>query len=143
MNIVEPIRKKTDLKKIEKILKKNGLRDLLIFTIGTNCGLRISDILNLNVGDVRNKTYINIIEKKTSKPKRFPINSKLKPMLEKFTQDRNVNEPLFKSIFTDFKIVSTKVEHTKLNLVPFFVFLPNKEYKRLTKLYFVFSLFLI
>ena len=99
MNIVEPIRKKTDLKKIEKILKKNGLRDLLIFTIGTNCGLRISDILNLNVGDVRNKTYINIIEKKTSKPKRFPINSKLKPMLEKFTQDRNVNEPLFKSIF--------------------------------------------
>ena len=57
MNIVEPIRKKTDLKKIEKILKKNGLRDLLIFTIGTNCGLRISDILNLNVGDVRNKTY--------------------------------------------------------------------------------------
>ena len=99
MNIVEPIRKKTDLKKIEKILKKNGLRDLLIFTIGTNCGLRISDILNLNVGDVRNKTYINIIEKKTSKLKRFPINSKLKPMLEKFTQDRNVNEPLFKSIF--------------------------------------------
>ena len=99
MNIVEPIRKKTDLKKIEKILKKNGLRDLLIFTIGTNCGLRISDILNLNVGDVRNKTYINIIEKKTSKPKHFPINSKLKPMLEKFTQDRNVNEPLFKSIF--------------------------------------------
>ena len=99
MNIVEPIRKKSDLKKIEKILKKQGLRDLLIFTIGTNCGLRISDILNLNVGDVRNKTYINIIEKKTNKPKRFPINSKLKPMLDKFTQNRKMEEPLFKSIF--------------------------------------------
>ena len=72
MNIVEPIRKKSDLKKIEKVLKKHSLRDLLIFTIGTNCGLRISDILNLNVGDVRNKTYINIVEKKTNKPKRFP-----------------------------------------------------------------------
>ena len=46
MNIVEPIRKKSDLKKIEKVLKKHSLRDLLIFTIGTNCGLRISDILN-------------------------------------------------------------------------------------------------
>ena len=99
MNIVEPIRKKSDIKKIEKVLKKHSLRDLLIFTIGTNCGLRISDILNLNVGDVMNKTYINIVEKKTNKPKRFPINSKLKPMLDKFTADRKIEEPLFKSIF--------------------------------------------
>ena len=99
MNIVEPIRKKSDLRKIEKVLKSQGLRDLLIFTIGTNCGLRISDILNLDVSDVINKTYINIVEKKTSKPKRFPINSKLKYMLEKFTQNRKPEEPLFKSIF--------------------------------------------
>jgi integrase len=97
MNIVEPIRSKKDLRKIESILKKQSLRDLLIFTIGTNCGLRISDILNLNVGDVRGKTYINIIEKKTSKPKRFPINTKLKPMLENFTKGRRDNEPLFLS----------------------------------------------
>jgi integrase len=97
MNIVEPIRSKKDLKKIENILKKQSLRDLLIFTIGTNCGLRISDILNLNVGDVRGKTYINIIEKKTSKPKRFPINIKLKPLFEEFTQGRRDNEPLFLS----------------------------------------------
>lgn len=99
MNIVEPIRKKKDLRKIEKVLKNQNLRDLLIFTIGTNCGLRISDILNLNVSDVRNKTYINIIEKKTGKPKRFPINSKLKPMLETFTQHRKSDEPLFISVY--------------------------------------------
>ncbi len=99
MNIVEPIRKKKDLKKIENILKKQGLRDLLLFTIGTNCGLRISDILNLNVGDVKNKDYINIKEKKTGKYKRFPINSKLKPMFAKFTKGRNLDEPLFLSVF--------------------------------------------
>ena len=40
MNIVEPIRRKKDLKKIESILRKQSLRDLLLFTIGTNCGLR-------------------------------------------------------------------------------------------------------
>ncbi len=45
MNIVEPIRKKKDLKRIESILRKQSLRDLLLFTVGTNCGLRISDIL--------------------------------------------------------------------------------------------------
>lgn len=99
MNIVEPIRSKKDLKKIEKILETQNLRDLLIFTVGVNCGLRISDILNLDVGDVRNKTFINIIEKKTCKPKCFPINSKLKPMFEEFTRNRNNDEPLFKSVF--------------------------------------------
>lgn len=99
MNIVEPIRKKKDLKRIENILKKQGLRDLLLFTIGTNCGLRISDILNLNVGDVKNKDYINIKEKKTGKYKRLPINSKLKPLFAKFTKGRNLDEPLFLSVF--------------------------------------------
>lgn len=101
MNVVEPIRCKKDLRKIEGILKTQGLRDLLMFTVGTNCGLRISDILNLDVSDVKGKQYINIIERKTGKPKRFPINAKLKPMFEKFTKGRNLNEPLFLSIFNN------------------------------------------
>ena len=99
MNIVEPIRSKKDLRKIEGILRKQGLRDLLMFTVGTNCGLRISDILNLDVSDVKGKNYINIIEKKTSKYKRFPINAKLKPLFENFTKNRALNEPLFLSMF--------------------------------------------
>ena len=92
---------KSDLKKIERILRKQSLRDLLLFTIGTNCGLRISDSLSLNVGDVRGKNYINIIEKKTGKFKRFPINSKLKPLFDKFTAKRNSDEPLFLSVFNN------------------------------------------
>ena len=71
MNIVEPIRRKKDLKKIESILRKQSLRDLLLFTIGTNCGLRISDILNLDVRDVQNKDYISITEKKTGNVSRL------------------------------------------------------------------------
>ena len=55
MNTVEPIRSKQDLRKIENILSRQSLRNLLLFLIGTNCGLRISDILNLNVKDVKNK----------------------------------------------------------------------------------------
>ena len=55
MNTVEPIRSKQDLKKIENILSGQSLRNLLLFLIGTNCGLRISDILTLDVKDVKNK----------------------------------------------------------------------------------------
>lgn len=101
MEIVEPIRDLEDIRKIEEVLKQQGLRDLLFFLIGINCGLRISDILNLNVEDVKNNTHISIIEKKTGKRKRFPLNKKLKPLLDKFTLKRNNKEPLFLSKFNN------------------------------------------
>ncbi len=97
MSIVEPIRNKKDIQKVERILLKQSRRDLLLFILGTNCGLRISDILQLNVGDVKNRTHIQITEKKTGKFKKFPINSKLKPMLERYIKNRKNDEPLFLS----------------------------------------------
>jgi len=98
MSTVEPIRNLKDLRRIEEILSKNP-RDLLFFTIGTNCGLRISDILSLNVKDVRGKNYIQLVEKKTGKFKKFPINAKLKPMLEEFTKGKRADDPLFMTKF--------------------------------------------
>ena len=95
MNIVEPIRSKNDIRKIEKLLANKSQRDLLMFVMGTNSGLRISDILGLNVSDVKNKSHICIIEKKTGKRKQFPINPKLKLLIENFIKDRHEDEPLF------------------------------------------------
>lgn len=63
--------------------------------MGTNCGLRISDILGLDVKGVKDKSYIQIVEKKTGKFKKFPINAKLKPMLKDFTKGKKMTEPLF------------------------------------------------
>lgn len=99
MTTVEPLRNIESIKKLEKYFAKHSPRDLLLFTIGTNCGLRISDIVALNVGDVRNKSHIQIIEKKTGKFKKFPINSKLKPMIDEFTKGKRSDEALFVSIF--------------------------------------------
>jgi len=99
MTTVEPIRNIESIRKVEKYLEKHSKRDLLMFTIGTNCGLRISDIVALNVGDVRNKSHIQITEKKTKKFKKFPINSKLKPMLDNFTKGKRSNDALFQTRF--------------------------------------------
>lgn len=99
MGTVEPIRELKNVRKIERLLAKQSERDLLLFTLGINCGLRISDILTLDVSDVKNKNYIQVVEKKTGKFKKFPINSKLKPMFEKFTKNRLDEEPLFLSKF--------------------------------------------
>jgi len=95
MNVVEPIREKKDIVKIENYLKKNSERNFLLFVMGINSGLRISDILSLNVGDVRNHSHINIKEKKTHKYKKFPINSKLKLILEDYVKNKDDNQPLF------------------------------------------------
>lgn len=68
MNIVEPLRNKADITLIEDFLATNNKRNRLIFIFGINAGLRISDILALNIGDVKDKQSVVIREKKTGKP---------------------------------------------------------------------------
>ena len=94
---VEPIRSKQQIKQVEEYLAKKNKRNRLLFALGTNSGLRVSDILNLNISDVRDKTHIEIKEQKTSKFKKFPINDKLKKLIQEFIKDKEDDEPLFLS----------------------------------------------
>lgn len=95
MTSVEAIKNKNDILKIQEILEKESYRNLLLFCIGINLGLRISDILKLNVGDVKGKNYISLVEKKTKKYKKIPINKKLKDMFKKYTKKKPLTIPLF------------------------------------------------
>ena len=92
---VEPIRNKCDIEKISNYLKSKNIRNYVIWIFGLNSGLRVSDIVRLNVGDVLNKTHIEIYEKKTGKFKKFPINNKLQMTLKDFIKNRISSEPLF------------------------------------------------
>jgi len=50
MNFVEPIRDRKRIAQIKNQLRGQGrYRDLLLFTVGINSALRISDLLNLRV----------------------------------------------------------------------------------------------
>ena len=95
MCTVEPIRDISIIHKIENVLKKKNIRDYILFILGINSGLRISDRLALNVNDVKNKNYIRLKEKKTGKNKIIPLNEKLKQELYLYTKNKNNNEPLF------------------------------------------------
>lgn len=66
---VKPIKDKEVLKNFasELLRNKHGQRDYTIFVFGIFTGLRISDILNLKVNDVKGKLKTDIIEKKTGK----------------------------------------------------------------------------
>lgn len=95
--LVEPIRDKKKIKEVEDYLEQKCFRNKVLFCLGINSGLRVSDILSLNVVDVRNRSHIELCEKKTGKIKKFPINNKLETLLSDYIRDKLDNEPLFES----------------------------------------------
>lgn len=97
MATVQPIRDFEDIENMKRVLKMNGQRDYMLFLTGINTGLRISDILKLTVADVRDKSHINIVEKKTGKKKRLLLNAPFKAELDEYILDMADDEPLFKS----------------------------------------------
>ena len=56
---VDPIRSDKNIKKVKRLLKDNT-RDLLLFTMGINNGLRISDLMKLPAAELRGILLIKI-----------------------------------------------------------------------------------
>lgn len=73
MDYVQPIRDRRKVDAMKRELLRTGYRNYMLFLVGINTGLRISDILSLKVSDVRNQTHLTLREKKTSKIKRIKI----------------------------------------------------------------------
>ena len=101
MEFVQPIRNLKQIETIKKLLKQQNLRDYCLFVLGINSGLRISDLLKLQVIDVTEngkiKDRIRLREKKTNKFKDFPLSEKTKQAIKEYLKTRNYkeNEPLF------------------------------------------------
>lgn len=90
INRVEPIRDIDLVKDIGKYFKQRNERNYIMYLIGIYSGLRISDILNLKVKDVKNKSNISLREKKTGKQKIFPINPYLRKNLSVYIEDNEL-----------------------------------------------------
>ena len=83
---VEPIRKIEDIKAISKMLADTP-RDLLLFTMGINTGLRTGDLLRLKVGDVKHmkpSDTLPIRESKTGKDNVLVINKMIYKALSNY-----------------------------------------------------------
>ena len=52
MEYVQPIRDIEKIEEVKSILREHGTRDLLLFCLGINTALRVSDLLKFKVGDV-------------------------------------------------------------------------------------------
>ena len=97
MNIVDPIREKEGINAIKRNLKESGTRNLLLFLLGINTGLRVSDLLTLKVRDIKGKESVQIVEKKTKKIKKFPIPQNIKSFVNEYVDRKPLCKQLFKS----------------------------------------------
>lgn len=88
LEFVEPIREKKQIDAMKKILKAGNLRDYVMFVLGINSGLRISDLLKLRACDVYDgKKIVDRIvirEEKTGKLKNFPVSDTVSKALKEY-----------------------------------------------------------
>ncbi|BFH18169.1 putative integrase/recombinase YoeC [Paenibacillus dendritiformis] len=97
MEFVQPIRDIKQIEMMKSFLLNRSIRDWFLFVMGINVGLRISDLLPLQVKHVKNKTHIVIRERKTGKSKRFPINAELRSLINEYIEGKTNDDFLFPS----------------------------------------------
>jgi len=98
---VEPIRELKDIESIKRLLS-NNTRNLLIFILGINNGLRCGDLLKIKVGDVKSlkiNDTLKIREQKTGKDNYLMVNKTSFKILKQYLDEMNPNDEdyLFKS----------------------------------------------
>lgn len=93
---MQPIRDPEQIQQLKDHFREQNERNYMLFVMGINTGLRISDILKLKVGDVRS-THISMREKKTGKQKRIQITPSLRRELRWYIEGRDDSEYLIRS----------------------------------------------
>jgi integrase len=90
MNFVEPIRDRKKIAQIKNLLRgQKRFRDLLLFVVGINTALRISDLLQLQISDFldeqkRVKSRFWVKERKRGKRHEAVINTSIREALDEY-----------------------------------------------------------
>lgn len=90
MNFVEPIRDRKKIAQIKNQLRGEGkFRYLLLFTVGINSALRVSDLLKLRIGDFVDtkgniRSRFTLTEEKRGKRNEVVINDSIREALKEY-----------------------------------------------------------
>lgn len=110
---VQPIRSLEEIQRMkDALIRYCSYRDYFLFVFGINTGLRISDILPLQVKDIRGKTHIRIKEKKTGKLRTIYVNEYLREEIDKYTAYMKPEDLLFPSRKGNSHITPTQAYRT-------------------------------
>ena len=103
MEYVDPIKDIEQINAIKLILQKQSYRDLLLFSLGINTGISLSDLLFLKVEDVwsdgKMKEFLILTNEKNEETQEFYLNHQVKKVLENYLafSDLIHTDYLFKS----------------------------------------------
>jgi integrase len=91
MQVVNPIREIQKIEDMKKLI--DNKRDLLLFVMGINTALRVSDLLKLTLGDVVDergevREAITLKEQKTGKTKDLPLNDAIGEAVRAYVDER-------------------------------------------------------
>lgn len=125
VNFVEPIRDNNKIQDILGYLKRTNERNYIMFMLGLYTGLRISDILKLQVKHVRNKDVIRMREQKTNKQKTIPINGPLKRALNSYVEDKEEYEYLIANSKTGISPISRQHAYEIIRSIGIMFGVPN------------------
>lgn len=115
---VEPLRTATEIEEMKLALKRGNkgtpkrpelaARDVLIFLVGINTGLRVNDLVRLKVTDVKDKVILTIREGKTNKRREINVGM-LQDEIEAYIQAKPTDAYLFTSQKGSKSISTTQV----------------------------------
>ncbi|HEX6593082.1 MAG TPA: tyrosine-type recombinase/integrase, partial [Bacillota bacterium] len=106
---VQPLRTSEEIGNVREALAQTNAseRNLLLFNLGINTGLRIGDIVRLRIEDVRGRTSVVIREGKTRKARTVYLDAVLSDITN-YLQDKDVKGWLFPSRKGDKHISTTQ-----------------------------------
>ncbi|PLR78028.1 site-specific integrase [Bacillus sp. V3-13] len=108
MEYVEAIRDIKQIQAMKKVLKTHSLRDYLLFVLGINTGIKITEMLDIKVSDVAEnngkvKDFMLLFCTDKNKQKRIYLNKKVKAAIKEYLAAVKLNQDdyLFKSSKTE------------------------------------------
>lgn len=127
---------------------KNMTRDLLLFELAINTGANLKELLQLRVGDVKNKYYLTV-NKKSS----FPLNNEIISIINDFVKGKKCSDYLFQTkngrqldrntIFLQFKEICMELalpdSYSVASWRKTFAYHHYKKYKDLSYLQWLFN----
>lgn len=100
MELVYPITDRDKLNTMAKYLKEHNYRDYVMFEVGINLGIRVSDFSQQKVGFYReavNKGYVYMIAQKQKKKVMVAMSKELQLLILDYIKDKSDEQWMFES----------------------------------------------
>lgn len=115
MELVYPITNRHQLDKMADYLYNKSLRDYIMFEIGINIGIRVTDFTQQKVQFYREaceKGFVEMVPKKTAKYNKkvvVPINKDLNKLIQEYIKDKDDTDWMFPSRKKGYSITREQV----------------------------------